>query len=96
MTFSKFPIVKTISTLTMLLTASLFAFPFLWMFLATFKTNLEIFTPFPLLPDEFQLVYFRELLSGKWLPYIKQFSNSLMIAGFPVSSCLISSRTGMS
>jgi multiple sugar transport system permease protein len=64
----------------LLLLCALFAFPFLWMVLATFKANPEIFRPFPLLPDEFHLRHYRSLLSGEWIPYPRQFLNSLVIA----------------
>ena len=64
----------------LLLLCALFAFPFLWMVLATFKANPEIFRPFPLLPDEFHLRHYRSLLSGEWIPYPRQFLNSLFIA----------------
>jgi ABC-type glycerol-3-phosphate transport system permease component len=63
-----------------LLLCALFAFPFLWMVLATFKANPEIFSPFPLLPEEFHLRHYRSLLSGEWIPYPRQFLNSLLIA----------------
>ncbi len=65
----------------LLLLCALFAFPFLWMVLATFKANPEIFRPFPLLPEEFHLRHYRSLLSGEWIPYPRQFLNSLFIAG---------------
>lgn len=68
------------ATGSLLLLCALFAFPFLWMFLATFKANPEIFRPFPLLPDEFHLRHYRSLLSGEWIPYPRQFLNSLFIA----------------
>ena len=64
----------------LLLLCALFAFPFLWMVLATFKANPEIFRPCPLLPDEFHLRHYRSLLSGEWIPYPRQFLNSLFIA----------------
>jgi multiple sugar transport system permease protein len=64
----------------LLLLCALFAFPFLWMVLATFKANPEIFRPFPLLPEEFHLRHYRSLLSGEWIPYPRQFLNSLVIA----------------
>jgi len=60
--------------------AALFAFPFLWMLLASFKTNLEIFTPLPLLPRSFDPSAFTSLLSGEAIPYPRQFANSLGIA----------------
>ncbi len=67
-------------TLTLLLLCLLFAYPFLWMFFATFKDDPDIFTPFPLWPKTFSLAYYHELLNGKWIPYPLQFLNSLWIA----------------
>ena len=64
----------------LLLLCALFAFPFLWMVMATFKANPEIFSPFPLLPETFHLRHYRALLSGEWIPYPRQFLNSLFIA----------------
>lgn len=64
----------------LLLLSALFAFPFLWMVLATFKANPEIFNTFPLLPEEFHFRHYRSLLSGEWIPYPRQFLNSLVIA----------------
>lgn len=68
------------ATGSLLMLCALFAFPFLWMVMATFKANPEIFRPFPLLPDEFHLRHYRSLLSGEWIPYPRQFLNSLFIA----------------
>ncbi len=64
----------------LLLLCALFAFPFLWMICATFKANPEVFSPFPLLPEEFHFRHYRSLLSGEWIPYPRQFLNSLLIA----------------
>jgi ABC-type glycerol-3-phosphate transport system permease component len=64
----------------LLLLSALFAFPFIWMVMATFKANPEIFNPFPLLPEEFHLRHYRSLLSGEWIPYPRQFLNSFVIA----------------
>lgn len=71
---------SVVATGFLLLLCALFAFPFLWMFLATFKSNPEIFRPFPLLPEEFHFRHYRSLLSGEWIPYPRQFLNSLFIA----------------
>jgi ABC-type glycerol-3-phosphate transport system permease component len=57
-----------------------FAFPFAWMLFAGFKTDAGIFTPFPILPDRFDPEHYRTLLSGRWIPYPRQFLNSLFIA----------------
>lgn len=76
----KFNAVIFVSTIFFLLLCSLFAFPFIWMMFATSKANPEIFNTFPLLPEVFHLNHFRALLSGEWIPYPRQFLNSLFIA----------------
>ena len=68
------------ATGALLLFCLAFAFPFLWMFFAAFKENAEILTPFPLLPRRFDFGNYRSLLSGEWIPYPRQFLNSLIIA----------------
>lgn len=68
------------ATAFLLLLCSLFAFPFLWMAFAASKSNPEIFNPLRLLPEEFHLRHFRSLLSGEWIPYPRQYLNSLFIA----------------
>ena len=79
----------------LLLLCALFAFPYLWMVLATFKANPEIFSPFPLLPEEFHLRHYRSLLSGEWIPYPRQFLNSLLIATIQTALALgLSSAAG--
>jgi ABC-type glycerol-3-phosphate transport system permease component len=57
-----------------------FAFPFVWMLSAGFKGDAAIFTPFPLLPDGLDPRHYRALLSGDWIPYPRQFLNSLFVA----------------
>ncbi len=57
-----------------------FAFPFAWMFFAGFKSDADIFRTFPMLPDHFDPRHYRSLFSGEWIPYPRQFLNSLFIA----------------
>lgn len=77
---SRFRALPVLALLVLLLLAALFAFPFLWMVLATFKANPEIFNTFPLWPEEFHFRHYRSLLSGEWIPFPRQFLNSLVIA----------------
>src|SRR5690606_3389277 len=53
---------------------------FVWMFAASFKPDAAIFIPFPLLPETFDPKHYRSLLSGEWIPYPRQYLNSLFIA----------------
>ena len=69
------------ATLALAALALAYAFPFVWMLSAGFKADSEIFTPFPLFPDGFDPRHYRSLLSGEWIPYPRQFLNSLFIAG---------------
>jgi ABC-type glycerol-3-phosphate transport system permease component len=57
-----------------------FAFPFLWMLFAGFKPDASILVPFPMWPRHFDFRYYRALFSGEWIPYPRQFLNSLFIA----------------
>jgi len=57
-----------------------FAFPFVWMLTAGFKQDAAIFDPFPLFPDGFDTRHYKALLDGTWIPYKRQFANSLFIA----------------
>jgi ABC-type glycerol-3-phosphate transport system permease component len=68
------------STLALIAISVVFAYPFVWMFFATFKANPEIIRAVPLLPERFDGVYYRELLGGAWTPFLRQYFNSLTIA----------------
>jgi multiple sugar transport system permease protein len=60
--------------------ALIFAYPFVWMLFATFKGNVDIFRPWPLLPDRFDFQAYAVLLDGSLLPFPRQFANSLIVA----------------
>lgn len=60
--------------------AAVFAYPFVWMLFATFKSNAEIFRPWPLLPERFAGDAYRALLDGSILPFPRQLANSLAVA----------------
>ena len=68
------------STLALIALCLVFAYPFVWMFFATFKTNPEIIRTVPLLPERFDVGFYRELLGGAWTPFPRQYLNSLTIA----------------
>ena len=57
-----------------------FAFPFVWMLLATFKTDAAIFRPLPLLPDALDFGHFRALLDGTVLSFPRHLGNSIVVA----------------
>lgn len=69
-----------LATLVLAALAVAFAFPFVWMLSAGFKPDSAIFTPFPLLPRGLDPRHYVSLLSGEWIPYPRQFLNSLCIA----------------
>jgi multiple sugar transport system permease protein len=50
------------------------------MLFATFKSNPEIVRITPLLPAAFDLQYYRELLDGSRIPFLRQYLNSLVVA----------------
>jgi len=68
------------ATIILSLLCWVFAFPFLWMFFASFKPDAAILIPFPMFPEHFEFSYYRDLLTGKWIPYPRQFLNSLFIS----------------
>jgi sn-glycerol 3-phosphate transport system permease protein len=68
------------ATIILLGAAFLFAYPFLWMFLSAFKTNLEIFDPRRFWPERFDLAFYKQLFGGDYLPFFKVFTNSLLVA----------------
>jgi lactose/L-arabinose transport system permease protein len=79
----------------LLFLSAVFAFPFLWMVFATFKSNLEIFTPFPIFPSSIHIRFYQELLSGQWIPFLTQFWNSLKISTLQtLGALLLSVPTG--
>jgi multiple sugar transport system permease protein len=62
------------------LVAVIFVYPFVWMLLAVFKTNPEIFSSRNLFPADWELESVRRLLSGEWFPFWRVFGNSLLVA----------------
>ncbi len=71
---------SAVAALLLMVLGIAFAFPFAWMFCAGFKSDAAIFSTFPLLPEHFDGQYYRSLLTGEWIPYVRQFWNSLFIA----------------
>ncbi len=57
-----------------------FVYPFAWMFFASFKENRQIFSPLKLWPEHFGGQYYGQLFSGEWIPFVRVFANSLIIA----------------
>jgi ABC-type glycerol-3-phosphate transport system permease component len=72
--------VTLVATAVLALLAVAYAYPFVWMFFASFKPDAAIFNPFPILPESYDPRHYRSLLSGEWIPYPLQFLNSLFIA----------------
>src|SRR5918992_4254745 len=68
------------STFALVGLSIVFAYPFVWMFFDTFKTNPEIIRAVPLLPEHFDGIYYRELLGGTWTPFLRQYLNSFTVA----------------
>jgi multiple sugar transport system permease protein len=62
------------------LVSLVFVYPFAWMFFASFKENRQIFSPLKLWPGHFGGQYYGQLFSGEWIPFVRVFGNSLLIA----------------
>ena len=77
---TRLQIKRILSTLLLLVACGFVTFPILWMVTASFKTNPEIFRVFPVLPEQFDFIYFKELLSGKWIPFVQQYTSTFIIA----------------
>ncbi len=71
---------RGVATVVVGAVALVFVFPFAWMLFASFKSNPEIFRPFPLVPAAFPLDHYRALFDGSLLPFPRQFANSLLVA----------------
>jgi ABC-type glycerol-3-phosphate transport system permease component len=56
------------------------AFPFVWMLLASFKSDPEIFRTFPLLPQAFPVDHYRALFAGGFA-FARHLANSVAVAG---------------
>lgn len=55
-------------------------YPFLWMFLSSFKTNQEIYKPTLLFPSHFDWQAYTDLFSSTYIPFLQVFSNSFGLA----------------
>ena len=55
-------------------------YPFLWMFLSSFKTNREIYQPTLLFPDSYDWGAFASLFGGEYLSFFDSFANSLALS----------------
>ncbi len=56
-------------------------YPFVWMFLSSFKTNREIYMPTQLFPKNFDGHAYYDLLSDQYISFISYFTNSMVISG---------------
>jgi multiple sugar transport system permease protein len=73
----------------LLAAAVVYGLPFLWMLLATFKDNPEVFRPLPLLPERVSFEHYRALLDGTWIPFPRQLLNSLLVSSLQVAGALL-------
>jgi sn-glycerol 3-phosphate transport system permease protein len=75
--------------------AFLFVYPFLWMTLSAFKSNMEIFRPRQLWPESWNGEFFVQLWRGDWFPFGSAFLNSLLAAaGQAAGAVLLTSMAG--
>lgn len=83
------------ATLALIALAVLFAYPFLWMLPAAFKTNPEIFNPRVFWPANWNTEPTRQLIAGEWFPFWRVLLNSLLVAfGQAALATLLSALAG--
>ena len=68
--------IRLFAWFTASLGALLCLYPFLWMFLSSFKTNREIYEPTLLFPQSYEWGAFASLLNGEYLSFFQSFGNS--------------------
>ena len=81
-------IFPALAGLALVVVASFFAFPFLWLLLAPFKSDPELFRALPLLPERYTLDPFGALLDGRHIPFPRQLANSLAVASVQTALAL--------
>ena len=71
------------------------AYPFVWMFLSSFKTNREIYQPGKMLPESFDPFAYKLLFSGELFDFTAVLVRSLLLAGGQaIFACLVTAATG--
>ena len=86
---------KTFSSLWVGGLGLLFAYPFAWMAVSSFKENSQIFLPLKFWPEFWDLSFFQQLLSSEWFSFGKVLLNSLVISlGQSVGAVLFTSLAG--
>ena len=73
--------IKWLSRLITFLAAVVCLYPFLWMFLSSFKTNREIYQPTQLFPSDFEADFYVSLFTEQFLPFMSYFGNSILLSG---------------
>lgn len=68
------------ATALLVVAAVAFAYPFLWMLLATGKSNAEIFNPRQFWPTGWDFDPAARLLAGEWFPFWRVLGSSFLIA----------------
>ena len=68
--------------LTLVVVGLVFAYPFLWLLLSTFKTNKEIYQPLLLFPADYEWDAYTALFSGEYLSFTGYFVNSILVSVF--------------
>jgi len=71
-----------------------FGYPFAYMIFGSFKENYQIFrSPVTLLAESYTQINYIRLLSGELIPFLKQFSNSVIIACMQIFCSLFIATT---
>jgi len=86
---------RTTAAITLPIASLLLSFPFVWMFLASFKDNTQILKPLEILPTSWSPQYYEQLFSGQYMPFWTHFTNSLLVAfGQAVLATLVAAAVG--
>ena len=86
---------KLITKISLVFMLMLSAYPFLWMFLSSFKTNREIYNPSKLLPQSYDPFSYRLLFSGEFIDFHEVLLRSILLSGGQaVLACLVTTAVG--
>lgn len=79
---ARLPFFLSPAFLTLVVVGMVFAYPFFWLLLSTFKTNKEIYQPLLIFPADYEWDAFTALFSGEYLAFTGYFLNSVIISVF--------------
>ncbi|NDH17386.1 MAG: carbohydrate ABC transporter permease, partial [Opitutae bacterium] len=87
--------VRFLSRSFLLLVLVLTAYPFVWMLLASFKSNQQIYKPDQLIPTSFDPFAFRILFSNDLFQFNEVLARSILLSGGQaLFACLVTAAAG--